>query len=186
MARPSRPTRRTPPDIRVFAMDVDGTLTDGAIVYGQDGQEWKAFHSRDGLGVKLLHLAGIAPAIISGRRSAIVRRRAAELGIRHVHQGVADKAGELRRLCGRLGLSLSQAAFVGDDLTDLAPMRLSGFSAAPADADPAVRKAATLVCTLPGGRGAVREAVEALLQRMGRWDDAFRAATRETAPEPRR
>lgn len=156
-------------------MDVDGTLTDGAIVYGEDGREWKAFHSRDGLGVKLLRLAGVEPAIISGRSSAIVRRRARELGIRHVHQGVADKARALERLCRRLGLEPRQAAFVGDDLTDLAPMRLAGFSAAPADADPAVRAAATLVCTLPGGRGAVREAAEALLRRLGRFEGALRA-----------
>lgn len=154
-------------------MDVDGTLTDGAIVYGEDGREWKAFHARDGLAVKLLAAGGIEAAIISGRSSSIVARRAAELGIRHVRQGVQDKAAELRALCAQLGLAPSEAAFAGDDLTDIAALQTAGWSAAPADADPAVRRVASLVCSLPGGRGAMREAAEALLRALGRWDAAF-------------
>jgi 3-deoxy-D-manno-octulosonate 8-phosphate phosphatase (KDO 8-P phosphatase) len=158
-------------------MDVDGTLTDGAIVYGEDGREWKAFHARDGLAVRLLQAGGVEVAIISGRSSPIVARRAAELGIRHVRQGVRDKAAELRALCAALDVPPREAAFAGDDLTDVEAMCAAGWSAAPSDADPEVRRVAALVCSLPGGRGAVREAAEALLRALGRWDAAFAAVT---------
>ena len=94
----------------------------------------KTFHARDGAGIKLLPGIGITPAIISGRASEATARRARELGIEHVHQGVSDKAGCLRTLCGRLGLDAGQAAFVGDDLSDIPAMRIAGWSAAPADA----------------------------------------------------
>jgi 3-deoxy-D-manno-octulosonate 8-phosphate phosphatase (KDO 8-P phosphatase) len=165
-------------------MDVDGTLTDGTITYAEDGTEWKSFHARDGMGVKLLALAGIEPAIITGRQSGAVDRRARELGIAHVAQSVKDKAAAVRDLCDRLGVPPSAAAFMGDDLSDLPAMRIVGFSAAPADGAEEVRRAATHVCTRPGGRGAVREAVETLLKREGLWDtvlDAFDARPEASA-----
>ncbi|MCC7137856.1 MAG: HAD hydrolase family protein [Planctomycetes bacterium] len=156
-------------------MDVDGTLTDGTITYGPAGSEWKSFHARDGMGVALLRHAGIVPAIVTGRSSDIVERRAKELGIHDVVQGAKDKAAEVRALAQRHGLALDAVAYAGDDLSDLAPMRLAAFSAAPADAAPEVRQAATFVATAPGGRGAVREAVEALLRREGTWERALAA-----------
>ena len=161
--------------IRLFVMDVDGTLTDGTITYDQGGAEWKSFHSRDGAGIRFLPLAGIVPAIVSGRTSAVVLRRAKELDICEIVQGSKDKAADLRDLAKRLGLALDEVAFVGDDLSDIPPMRLAGFSAAPSDAAPEAKRAARFVCTLPGGRGAVREAIEALLKSEGRWDAVLRA-----------
>src|SRR5207249_3102836 len=134
------------------------------------GGEWKSFHVRDGMGVHLLHVAGIVPALVTGRRSDVVDRRAKELGIRDVVQGAKDKAAEVRALCARHGVGGDAVAYVGDDLSDLAPMRAAAFSAAPADAAAEVRREATFVAPSGGGRGAVREAVEALLRREGRWD----------------
>jgi 3-deoxy-D-manno-octulosonate 8-phosphate phosphatase (KDO 8-P phosphatase) len=131
------------------------------------------------MGIHLLVLAGVLPAIVTGRRSAVVERRAKELGVTEVHQGVKDKGGLVRGLRERLGIPALEVAYVGDDLSDLPPMREAGFSAAPADAAVEVRRAATFVCTMPGGRGAVREAVEALLHREGRWD-AVLAALEQT------
>jgi 3-deoxy-D-manno-octulosonate 8-phosphate phosphatase (KDO 8-P phosphatase) len=156
-------------------MDVDGTLTDGTLTYTAEGTELKSFHAKDGAGIKLLRGAGITPAIVSGRSSLPTARRAIELGIDEVHQGIQDKAACLVALCERLGLSPRQAAFVGDDLSDLAAMRLCGFSAAPADAAPEVRAAADFVADLPGGRGAVRQAIEALLRRECLWEGIVRA-----------
>ncbi len=159
--------------IRLFAMDVDGTLTDGTITYTADGSELKTFHARDGQGIKLLRLAGIVPALISGRTSAHAARRAAELGIEEVHQGVHDKAAVLDALCARMGLCSGDAGFIGDDLSDIPAMRHAGFSAAPANAAPETRAAATFVCSADGGMGAVREAIEALLRSQNRWDDVL-------------
>jgi 3-deoxy-D-manno-octulosonate 8-phosphate phosphatase (KDO 8-P phosphatase) len=167
--------------IHLFAMDVDGTLTDGVLVYAADGTEQKCFHARDGQGIKLLAGQDITPAIISGRASPVTSRRAAELGIEHVHQAEGDKAERLLELCATLGLRAEEAAFIGDDLSDMAAMRIAGWSAAPADAAPEARAAADFVCTSRGGHGAVREAIEALLRREGRWDDILRALEPKTA-----
>jgi 3-deoxy-D-manno-octulosonate 8-phosphate phosphatase (KDO 8-P phosphatase) len=162
-----------PPRIRLFVMDVDGTLTDGTITYTADGVELKSFHARDGAGIKLLPQVGIVPAIVSGRASAATRRRAKELGIETVYEGVADKLPVVDGLREEHGLAWEQVAFIGDDLTDIPPMRNAGFSAAPADAAPEVRRIATYVCTAPGGRGAVREAIESLLRAQGDWDQVL-------------
>src|SRR5688500_16809340 len=156
-------------------MDVDGTLTDGTIAYDEKGTEWKSFHARDGAGIRLLALAGVVPAIVSGRTSAVVLRRAKELGIDEVVQGALDKAGALRQMRERLGIPAAEVAYMGDDLSDVPPMREVGFAAAPADAAAEVKHAAHHVCTLPGGRGAVREAIEVLLKREGRWERVLAA-----------
>ena len=166
--------------IQLFAMDVDGTLTDGTLVVAADGRDVKSFHARDGLGIKLLSRASITPAIISGRTSKATALRARELGIEHVHQGESDKAARLGSLCRSLGLQPTQAAFVGDDLSDIPAMRIAGWSAAPADAAPETRAAADFVSTKAGGRGAVREAIETLLKREGSWD----AVASAFEPEP--
>lgn len=157
------------PSIRLLAMDVDGTLTDGRLTLTPDGGEIKTFHAKDGYGIKLLRHAGVTPAIVSGRASEQTTRRAIELGIEEVHQGVGDKAACLLALCDRLGVKPDQAAFVGDDLSDIPAMRVAGYAATPADAVAEARAAADFVASANGGDGAVREVVEDLLKREGVW-----------------
>ena len=143
--------------VRLLAMDVDGTLTDGSLLIGQDSETAKAFCVRDGFGLTLLAKAGIELALITGRHSSIVDRRAAELGIRRVHQAVKDKLATLGHICGEAGITLDQAAFIGDDWPDLPPMGACGLAAAPADAVEEVRRAAHWVSSARAGHGAVRE-----------------------------
>ncbi len=161
------------PRIRLFVMDVDGTLTDGTLTFSAEGEELKSFHARDGAGIRLLPKVGIVPAIVTGRSSLATRRRAQELDIEHVDDGVHDKLGSVDRLRRELDVPWDAVAFIGDDLSDIPPMRHAGFSAAPADAVPEVREVATYVCALPGGRGAVREAIENLLRAQGAWQDVL-------------
>lgn len=149
--------------IRLAVFDIDGVFTDGRIWMGTDGVEYKAFSVRDGVGVKQLRAAGIEVAIISGRASAAVDRRMAELGVERVVQGCADKAQALAVLLHDTGLESGQAAYLGDDTPDLPAMRLVGLPAAVEDAHPDVRAAAVWVSTQPGGFGAVREFCEMLL-----------------------
>jgi 3-deoxy-D-manno-octulosonate 8-phosphate phosphatase (KDO 8-P phosphatase) len=148
--------------IRLLVLDVDGVLTDGTILLG-GGEELKSFHVRDGLGLKRLMSAGVAVAVISGRESAAVTRRMAELGIRHVYQGIEDKLDVFGRLCSTLGIGAAEVAVVGDDLPDLPPMRAAGLAIAVADAQEEVRAAAHWVTRAAGGRGAAREIADGLL-----------------------
>lgn len=159
--------------IRLFAMDVDGTLTDGTFSYADDGSESKTFHAHDGLAVKVLPEVGVTTALISGRSSDAVRRRAAELRVAEVHLGVDDKAAVLREVAERLGIPLESAAFMGDDLSDIPPMRLAAWSAAPANAAHEVLEAATFVSRREGGHGAVRDAIEHMLKAQGSWDEVL-------------
>lgn len=159
--------------VRLLALDVDGTLTDGRLIYGDDGSEHKAFHVRDGLGLKLLGDAGVALALVSARSSAAVERRARELGIAHLRLACKDKAAALTELAAGLGLELAATAFMGDDLPDLAAMRLAGFAAAPADAHPEVLARAHWSSRLAAGRGAVRELCDLLLLAQDRHDAAL-------------
>lgn len=149
--------------IRLLVMDVDGVLTDGAIVYGATGEELKAFHVRDGYGIRRLLEAGVHVAVISGRQSVAVTRRMAELGVRHVFQGVDVKLPVLERLRETLGVGPEAVAVVGDDLPDLPAMRSGALAIAVADAHPDVRAAADWVTANGGGRGAVREVADRLL-----------------------
>ncbi len=149
--------------IRLLVLDVDGVLTDGRLWFGPDGELLKAFHVRDGVGIKAVLAAGIEVAIISGRRSAAVERRAAELGLRHVRQGCGDKAAALRALSAELGVATEVAACVGDDTPDLPMMALVALPIAVADAHPEVRAAARLVTRAAGGAGAVREVCDLLI-----------------------
>jgi len=150
-------------------LDVDGVLTDGALVYGPSGEETKRFYVRDGFALQLARSAGIEIAILSGRASAAVTRRMSELGIVEVHQGVADKRAALLAMLERLGIEARDAAVMGDDLPDIAVMKLAGLGLAPSDAAPETRRAAAWVSRSPGGRGAVREAVEMLLRSRKAW-----------------
>ena len=149
--------------IRLLVLDVDGVLTDGRLWFGADGEQLKAFHVRDGVGIKAIIGAGVEVAIISGRRSAAVERRAAELGLQHVRQGCNDKAEALRALCTELGVPAAAAACVGDDTPDLPMMALVALPVAVADAHPDVRAAARHVTRAAGGAGAVREVCDLLL-----------------------
>jgi 3-deoxy-D-manno-octulosonate 8-phosphate phosphatase (KDO 8-P phosphatase) len=151
------------PRIRLLVLDVDGVLTDGRLWFGADGEALKAFHVRDGAGIKAALAAGIEVAIISGRRSAAVERRAAELGLRHVQQGCEDKGAALRTLAATLGVPLTAVACVGDDTPDLAMLALAALPVAVADAHPAVLAAARHVTRAAGGAGAVREVCDLLL-----------------------
>lgn len=154
--------------IRLAAFDVDGTLTDGRLHYGPHDQESKTFHVHDGLGLKLLLDAGIEVALLSARRSEPLIARAAELGIAHVHQEVADKRASLKAICQAAGIAAAEAAFMGDDLPDLPAMRWCGLSATPADAHPWVAAQARWRSSFAGGEGAVRELCDLLLAARGR------------------
>lgn len=150
--------------VRLVALDVDGTLTDGRLFIGPSGETMKAFSVRDGFGLTLLREAGVKLAMITARQSAIVEARAAELRFDEVRQGVKDKAVALRETCMRFGLGLQQTAYVGDDWPDLRAMALAGLAASVADAPEAVRRRAHWVSRAPAGRGAVREFAEFVLQ----------------------
>jgi 3-deoxy-D-manno-octulosonate 8-phosphate phosphatase (KDO 8-P phosphatase) len=150
--------------VRLAAFDVDGVMTDGTLYIGPDGEALKAFNILDGHGVKMLQAAGVAVAIISGRDSRAVERRAAELGIAHVAQGVADKVAVLDKLARELGIAAEACAFMGDDLPDLAAMQRCGLAVAVANAVDAVKAAAHYVTRASGGRGAVREFCELVLE----------------------
>lgn len=149
--------------IKLIAFDIDGVMTDGGLHYTDDGHELKTFNVQDGLGVKLLQRAGIELAIVTGRNSGVVAARAADLGIAHVFQGVADKHAVVAGLLDRLGLGWADCAFMGDDLIDLRVMACCGLALAPANARPVVRERAHVVTDCGGGHGAVREAAELVL-----------------------
>jgi len=159
-------------EIRLVLTDVDGVLTDGTLLLLPNGGEAKAFHVRDGLAVALAHRVGLRTGLISGRSSDAVTRRAAELGMGVVRQGVADKASALREILAAEGLEAKQVAYMGDDINDLAVMREVGLSAAPADAPLAVRVEAFMITEARGGRGCLREFLEAILRARGDWDRA--------------
>jgi 3-deoxy-D-manno-octulosonate 8-phosphate phosphatase (KDO 8-P phosphatase) len=150
--------------VRLLVLDVDGVLTDGRLFISAQGEEFKAFHVRDGAGLVAIRKAGIVVAIISGRSSGAVDRRAAELGIAIVRQGVADKGSELASLVEELGLRSNEVACIGDDTPDLPMLAMAGLAIALADAHPQVREVAHWVTSLPGGLGAVREACDLLLR----------------------
>lgn len=158
---------------RLIAFDIDGVMTDGGLIYTDDGHELKTFNVQDGLGIKLLQKAGIEVAIITGRKSGVVAARARDLGIEHVHQGVADKRAILAALLERLQLPWAECAFMGDDLIDLPAMTRCGLAIAPANARPVVKEIAHRVTEAGGGRGAVREAAELILDAQGRLAAAF-------------
>ncbi|HEV7607467.1 MAG TPA: HAD hydrolase family protein [Steroidobacteraceae bacterium] len=143
--------------VRLLVLDVDGVLTDGRLFYGPKGELLKAFHVRDGYGIKQVANIGIAVAILSGRKSAAVSSRARELGIRHVIQGADDKLVALRKLAKANRLSIEECACVGDDTPDAPVLAAAGLGIAVADAHPDALAAADLVTTRPGGHGAVRE-----------------------------
>ncbi|ART64247.1 KdsC family phosphatase [Kushneria marisflavi] len=166
--------------IRLVALDVDGVLTDGRLRYAaqpeQDGD--KVFHVRDGLGLKLIMQAGVEVALITGRISPAVDRRAQELGIRHVIQGREDKQVALKALMAELALQPDEVCYCGDDLPDLGAILYAGLGVTVSDAPDYIRQRADLVTRTPGGHGAVRELCEWLLNARGVWQDIIDAHER--------
>ena len=185
MNRPSTPTPADWPDdllrrcagVRLAVFDVDGVMTDGRLYRSDSGDEIKAFHSRDGLGLKALMRYGIEVGVITARCSRLVELRMAELGIAHLMQGREDKPEALAELAAGLEIALEHTAFMGDDLVDWAAMRRAGLKLCPADADGWLRERADYVTVAGGGRGAVREAAELLLaghRALDSWRESFR------------
>jgi 3-deoxy-D-manno-octulosonate 8-phosphate phosphatase (KDO 8-P phosphatase) len=155
-------------NVRLMVFDVDGVLTDGSLYYGEHGELFKRFNALDGHGLRLLAEGGIAVALITGRSGPIVDRRAAELGIAEVMQGVRDKGAALTALAQRSGVPLDQTGYMGDDIIDLPAMQRAGFAASVPNAPAYVSQGAHWVSSLPGGGGAVRECCDLLLACQGR------------------
>ena len=166
-ARPRKVSRKVLQGIRLFAMDVDGVLTDAGMYYAESGDEWKKFNTRDGMGIKLLQKAGIITAIVTQERTKLVARRAERLTIPELHQGVMDKLSLVREMAARHGLSLNQVAYIGDDINDFETLKAVGFSATPADGMPQVAAVVDYICQKKGGEGAVREIIEMILEAQG-------------------
>ncbi len=159
--------------VKLVLFDVDGVLTDGRLILGDDGQEYKAFNSKDGHGLKMLQRHDIAVGLITGRTSKVVEHRVRDLGIRHVHQGCAEKLPVYRRLLEELRLVPEQSAFVGDDVVDLPILLNVGLAVAPSDAHPLVRQHAHWTTPSAGGRGCVRELCELMLYAHGVYERAM-------------
>ncbi|MCB9846204.1 MAG: HAD hydrolase family protein [Phycisphaeraceae bacterium] len=156
-----------PRRVRLLVLDVDGVLTDGSIYLDDQGNETKRFNVRDGLAIKVWQEAGLGIAIATARSGTAVRHRMRELGVATLIQGSMNKREALRSIEQRTGVPLNEMAYMGDDWPDLAPMAAVGYAMAVADAAPEVRNAAAWCSTRPGGRGAVREAIEHLLEARG-------------------
>ncbi|MCA9264139.1 MAG: HAD hydrolase family protein [Planctomycetales bacterium] len=161
-------------NVDMILSDVDGVLTDGSIIFDNQGIESKAFHVRDGLGIKLWMRAGYEFGLITSRTSHIVKVRAGELGVSILRQGFSDKLPVVKEIASAAGMSLNRVCYIGDDLPDLAVIRAVGLGVAVADAAAEVRAAAHFVATQNGGRGAVRETVEQILKSKKRWEDVVR------------
>ena len=166
-------TRNRARRLKLMAFDVDGVLSEGSLLYTDEGVEMKAFNSLDGLGMKMLQRAGITVAIITGRKATCVEHRMKNLGIDILYQGVADKVEALNDLLAKQGVSADEAGYMGDDIVDLKIMDACGFSAAPADCHEMVKTYARLVSSKIGGRGAVREVCEFILDAQGKLDAAL-------------
>lgn len=150
-------------EIQLLVLDIDGTLTDGAMYYSAEGDALKRFYVQDGMGITLLQRAGIEIAFLTSENSPIVIARAKKLGIKHVILGCRAKHQALTELAEKLKLNLDQVAYMGDDVNDEAPISLAGVSACPSDAVPIIQELVDYICSKPGGNGAVREFIELIL-----------------------
>lgn len=149
--------------ISLLAMDVDGTLTDGILCFGPEGQICKNFYVRDGMGIVLLHRNGIQTAIITMEDTPIIQKRAAHLGIRHVMMGIKDKEAALLSLAQTTNISLKNIAYIGDDINDLSAMKIAGYTCCPSDAHSLVKEKCHEILPYTGGRGAVRHICDQIL-----------------------
>ncbi len=159
--------------VKLMIFDVDGVLTDGGLRYGAEGEQIKTFHVLDGHGIKLLQQSGVKAAIISARSSDIVARRAADLGMAHLMQGIHDKRAGFDKLLAQTGLQAQDCGFMGDDVIDLPVMTRVAFAASVPNGHPEVRARAHYVAELGGGRGAVREVCDLLLRAQGNYEAAL-------------
>jgi len=176
-SKPSGTTGRWPAaaaDITWLSLDIDGVLTDGRIYHGTDGEALKVFFAQDGQSLKFWIVQGHKVVIVSGRDSPIIERRMTELGITHLLLGVEDKLEAIRKFCDRQDVDIKTLAHVGDDLPDIPLMRHAGLGLAPADAHPEVLLAADRIMTTRGGRGVVRDVIQALLEKQGRWEEIMK------------
>jgi len=172
LARLDNGLRRRLKALRAVLFDVDGVLTNGQVILGDDGFELKSFSTRDGLGMRLLQNTGVEVGIITGRTSTVVSRRAEELRIRHLMQNRPDKGPAVAELLAQMGIEPGHAAYVGDDMVDLPAMRTVAVGIAVADADAFTREHADLVTRAPGGAGAAREVCELVMAAQGALADA--------------
>ncbi|MGF1685827.1 3-deoxy-manno-octulosonate-8-phosphatase KdsC [Photobacterium japonica] len=156
--------------IQLLICDVDGVFSDGRIYMGNDGEELKTFHTRDGYGIKCLMAAGVEVAIITGRQSAIVENRMKALGITHVYQGQDNKVAAYEAICRSLAIAPAHTAYIGDDLIDWPVMEQIGLSVCVADGHPLLRQRADLTTRINGGYGAVREVCDLILEAKGELD----------------
>jgi 3-deoxy-D-manno-octulosonate 8-phosphate phosphatase (KDO 8-P phosphatase) len=156
--------------IKLVIFDVDGVMTDGGLTIGDDGQEYKTFNTQDGLGMKLLKASGVDMAIITGRTSNVVKQRAESTGVAHFYQGVDDKLVAYQDLSLKMGLKPEQIAFMGDDVVDMPPMLRCGFAITVPAAPDSVKQHAHYITQKEGGRGAVREVCELIMQAQGTLD----------------
>jgi len=155
--------------IKMIIMDVDGTLTDGTLLVMPDGEELKSYNVKDGMGILLAHLAGLKTGIITGKISKSLEKRAGKLNIFELHQGVLDKKKVLSEISEKNKLNLEQIAYIGDDLGDLEIIKSVGLAGAVADAHPMIKKHSHFICKNPGGKGAVREFIEFILESQDKW-----------------
>lgn len=165
--------------VRLACFDVDGTLTDGRLVYDSEGRELKAFHATDGLGLKLLQSSGIRVELITARRSAVAELRARELGV-GAHTHVHDKLALVREIASGMGIGLDEIAFMGDDLADLSALLAVGLSVAPANAHPWIRERVHWRTSLRGGEGAARELCDLVLAAQGHAEALLEQAQRSS------
>jgi len=157
-------------NIKLLILDVDGVMTDGGLTIGDDGQEYKTFHSHDGLGMKLLKATGVELAIITGRTSNVVKKRAESTGVAHFYQGAEDKLAAFNDLVKTSKLQANQCAFMGDDVVDLPAMLNCGLALAVPNSPDLVLKHAHYVTKKVGGKGAVREVCELIMQAQGTFE----------------
>jgi len=167
------PSKTALKKIRLLIFDFDGVFTDNFVYLGEDGQEHKRFFVPDGVGIWMLHMANLQIAIVSGNNTRTTNVRARRLKIEHVYKNVRDKTKPYAQLKKKLKLTDGECLFMGDDLTDWKVVQLAGIGVAPADARPEVKKVADWVTKKPGGHGAIREVVDAVLKAQGQWMTAY-------------
>ncbi|MEO7578515.1 MAG: HAD family hydrolase [Massilia sp.] len=172
-AMPQLDHMRRAAQVKVMIFDVDGVLTDGSLTYAADGEATKTFNVLDGLGIELLQKTGVATAIISARNSPIVVRRAADLKIAHVYQGIHDKRIAFAKLLEATGVSAEQCGYIGDDVIDLPLLRKVGFAVTVPSGHPEVQHRAHYVTRAAGGRGAVREVCDLVMRAQGTYETAL-------------
>lgn len=160
--------------IKLIAIDVDGTLTDGTIYINEIGEEIKGFNVKDGTGIVLAKLAGIIPVIISGKKSKAVENRVKVLGIEEYYEGIHDKRKVMEEMIEKYNLNWENCSFIGDDIVDIEVIKLVGFSASPRDAHPSVKNHVDFVSNFEGGRGAVREIIDFILKKQNRLDESIK------------